>query len=156
MGCRGRGWPNNVAASIYCRAGWTCLKDRPTSRVTSGNPNLRTGGSSLKGRQGLRSKWWHSEVPALCLQHTHCLSPVTLVEPRFLTREMRVSPPALKLNSILLALKPDTTKVWLSPKLDATLPICFTSDEWWVYCLFFVVHFEKSMKSFEKLVLNSA
>lgn len=155
MGCRGRGWPYNVAASIYCRAGWTCLKDRPTSPVTSDNPNLRTGGASLKGRQGL-SEWWCSEVPALRLQHTRCLSLITLVEHGFLTREMRVSPPALKRKSILLALKPDTTKVWLSPKLDATLPICFTSDEWWVFCLFFVVHFEKSMKSFEKLVLNSA
>ena len=73
----------------------------------------------------------------------------------FLTWKMRASLPALKLNSILLALKPDSTKVWLSPKLDATSSICFTRDQGWACCLFFVVHFEKSMKSFEKLVLNS-
>ena len=59
----------------------------------------------------------------------------------FLTWKMRASLPALKLNSILLALKPDSTKVWLSPKLDATSSICFTviKDGLAAYSLWFTL-----------------
>lgn len=52
---------------------------------------------------------------------------------------MRMSSPAIKLNSVLLALKPDPAEVWLLPRLDVTLPICITSVGWWAYCLCFCV-----------------
>lgn len=67
-----------------------------------------------------------------------------------------MSPSTLKLDSILLALKPETTDVWLSPQLEwhPLYPSPVMNDGLTAYFLC-VFTLKKSKKSFDKLVLSS-
>lgn len=150
MGHGGSGWTYNVVPSILSRAGWNSLEDRPTSQLTNGRSDLRTGGARLKWWQGFGSEWCVNKSFS-STSATHSLAEPLYPRGTWVSHPWSEDGPLIPFcwDSSQRPLTHGFHPNWMWHFLYA-LPV--VKDGFTAYSLF---HFEKSVKSLKKLALNN-